>query len=133
MRIVPQAAPVSYSPLPPVLLLSAPRIAGLLPATTGTPAQPPPQFSYANPRLGELPDAQRERLFDATRILLDVAVGHALAEFNDHALNTALALLRRAVTGQPMRPVNPAHYNAEMDAPLLEWLVSSARREVRHE
>jgi hypothetical protein len=38
MRIVPQLAPVSYSPFP---ALPAPRIAGLLPARTGQASTPP--------------------------------------------------------------------------------------------
>lgn len=128
--IVQQSAFVSYSPF---LALPAPKIAGLLPATTGTSQQSPPGFTYTNPHMAELPDDRRERLFEVARTLLDVAVGRALGEFNDHALNTALTLFRSTVTGQPSRPANPAQYNAEMDAPLLEWLVSSLRREVRYE
>ncbi len=128
MRIVPQSVSVSHSyfPAQTLLMLAAPQIAGLLPARV--PLAAPDPFIYVNPRLAELPDAQQERLFEAAQTLLDVAVGRALDELNDHALNTALALFRRAVTGRPMRPANPAQYNAEHDATLLEWLASTSRR-----
>ena len=122
MRIVQQSVPASYCHFPSTqLLLPAPRIAGLLAAPA---SQRPPDvspFIYNDPRLEELTLAQRDRLYDATRILLDVVVTHLLGKANDHALNTTLALFRRAVTGKPMRPMTPAQYNANADVVFLEW------------
>ena len=125
MGIVPQSPSISYCPFP---MLPAPRIAGLLPAKTGTQHPPIDTFTYTNPHLNDLADEQRLRLFNATSTLLDVALAHTRGEVNDHALNTALSLFRRAVTGQPMRPMNPAQFNAEMDVTLLEWAANRARR-----
>ncbi len=134
MRIVHQSARVSHCSFP---LLPAPRIAGLLAAPAVERPPEVPSFAYRNPRLGELPADLVDRLLSATRTLLDVAVAHGSGEMTDHALNTALALFRRAVTGQTMRPTTPAQFNAELDAPLLDWAMTIARRdtqpEVRHE
>lgn len=118
MRIVPQSACISYCPFP---LLPAPKIAGLLPAPKSL---PPPTFTYVNPRLVEFPIDQRDQLFSAARLLLDVAVAHHAGEMSDHALNTALAAFRRAVLGHPIQPTNPSQYAAQMDIPLLEWLMT---------
>ncbi len=52
----------------------------------------------------------------------------ALDELNDHALNMALALFRRVVTGESPRPMNPAQYNAQMDMVILEWAADHAWR-----
>ncbi len=123
-RIVPQSVPASYSHFPSEqLMLPAPRIAGVLPARVGQLPPDAPPFVYSDLRLTEISPEQRDRLYTAARTLLDVAVAHSLDAMNDHALNTALALFRRAVTGQPMRPRNPAQFNAEMDVTLLEWAV----------
>ena len=122
MRIVQQSVPASYSHFPAAqLLLPAPRIAGLLAAPTMQPPPDVPPFIYNDPRLEALTLVQRDRLYDATHILLDVAVAHSLGNVNDHALNTALTLFRRAVTGQAMRPMTPAQYNANADVVFLEW------------
>ncbi len=119
MRIVAQSVSISYSPF---LALPAPRIAGLLPA----PKPPPlPTFSYANSRLAELNSSQQRALFSAATLLFDIAVRHQSGEMSDHALNTALAAFRRAMTGQPARPMNPAAFAAEMDVPLLQFLMES--------
>ena len=132
MPIVSQSASLSYCPFP---LLSAPRIAGLLPATTGShqsrPPDPPP-FTFSDPRIADLLPAERDRLYSAARTLLDVALGHIDGTLSDHALNTALALFRRAVTGQPMKPTNPAQFNAEKDVILMEWAIERTRRAESH-
>lgn len=119
MSIVLQSTCISYCPFP---LLPAPRIAGLL---TAPKPLPPPTFTYANPRLIEFPLDQRDRLFSAARLLLDVAVAHRTGELSDHALNTALAAFRRAVLGRAIQPTNPSQYAAQMDIPLLEWLLQT--------
>lgn len=129
MPIVQQSAFASYSQL---LALPAPRIAGLLPATIPLRPQDLPTFTFSDPRLGDLPSDERERLFSAAHTLLDVALGHLDGAMSDHALNTALALFRRAVTGQPMRPATPAQYNAEKDVILLEWMAECNHRGVLH-
>jgi hypothetical protein len=72
--------------------------------------------------LGSLSDEEQDHLFRAARTLFDVALGHIDGDLSDHALNTALALFRRTVTGQPARPMNPAQFNAEKDVILLEYL-----------
>jgi hypothetical protein len=119
MEIVTQSLLVYYCPFP---LLTAPKIAGLLPAPKPL---PPPTFTYANPRLIEFPLDQRDRLFTAARLLLDVAIAHHAGEMADHALNTALAAFRRAILGHPIQPTNPSQYAAQMDIPLLEWLLQT--------
>ncbi len=119
MRIVAQSVCISYSPFP---ALPAPRIAGLLPAPKPKPIT---TFTYTNARLEGLSTIEQEQLFAATTLLLDVAVRHQSGEMSDHALNTALAAFRRAMTGQPARPMNPAAFAAEMDVPLLQFLMES--------
>ena len=125
MRIVQQSGSASYSHFPAAqLLLPAPRIAGLLPASV----QRPPDdhdhavapFIYNDPRLADLSPDLREQLYTAAKILLDVAIAHTQGTVNDHALNTALSLFRRAVTGKPMKPMTPAQYKAEADVMFLE-------------
>jgi len=128
MRIVPQSAIGSYSP---VLALPAPRIAGLLPARTPRPASDPPSpvFTFTDARLSELDSLHRDRIFAAITMLFNVAVGHALNDLNDQALNAALTLVRRSITGERMLPINPAQYCAEVDADLLEMLVGAEQRQ----
>jgi hypothetical protein len=118
MCIVSQSTPFFYSPFP---ALPAPKIAGLLPAP-----KPPvsPVFIYGHHRLEALSPAEQQRLFDAARLLLDVALAHHDGLLNMHALNTALAAFREAVTGQPIRATNPAQYAANMDIPLLQFMMS---------
>src|SRR5436305_2954134 len=131
MPIVSQSAYLSYSPF---LALPAPRIAGLL-AAPAAPRPPEPQpFTFNDARLADLLPAERDRLYSATHTLLEVALGYTDGALSDHALNTALALFRRAVVGQPMRPTNPTQFNAEKDVILLEWLAERAQQgEQRYE
>lgn len=117
MPIVAQSASHSYCPL---LALPAPRIAGLLPAVTAARPPDPPTFLFSDTRLVDLSPAEQKRLFGATQTLLEVTLSYLSGgKLSDHALNTALALFRRAVTGQPMQPMNPPQYNAEKDVTLL--------------
>jgi hypothetical protein len=126
MDIVSQSPRISYSLFPPVPLLAAPKIAGLLAAPT-----PPPQaepFTYADPRLNDLTDDQRAKLYSAAKILFDAAIAFTLDDVNLHTLQTALVLFRRALSKQPVTPRNPAEFNAERDATVMEWLVNVDRR-----
>ena len=129
--IVQQSAYLSYSPFP---ALPAPHIAGLLPATVPSgDHRNHTTFNYTHSHLATLPSEQRDRLFVATRTLLDVALAYTSDTMNIHALDTALALFRRAVTGQGKRATSPAEFNAEMDVVLLEWAAQRAHRGGRHE
>jgi len=90
------------------------------------PIEPEP-FTYTSAYLADLSTDQRTRIFDATRLLLDVAVEYARETLNDHALNTAIMVFRQALTDQPIRARNPAEFNALMDAPILQYMVDNAR------
>jgi hypothetical protein len=125
MRIVTQSVCLSYSPYP---LLSAPRIAGLLPAPKPPPA---PTYRYANPGLSQLSEAKQAELFAVTTLLLDVALSCEAGEMSEHALNTALAGFRRAIIGRTTRPLTPAQYVADSDVPMLQLLMEL--RQVPHE
>ena len=135
MRIVTQSAADSHSLFwtSPYLMLPAPKIAGLLPAprTVPPPIEPEP-FTYTSPYLSDLSEDQRGKLFDATRILLDVAVEYARETLNDHALNTAIMVFRQALTDQPIMARNPAEFNALMDAPILQYMVDQARIDAKY-
>ncbi len=126
MRIVPQAAPFSHSFFPPpLLMLPAPRIAGLLAARVSEPEAPVNNdFHYTHPELASLPDEQRERLFNGVKILLDVALDVALHGLGDEALRAAEVVFHRAAGGQtPEHFAGPAAYNAEVDADIMIALV----------
>jgi hypothetical protein len=134
MRILQQSAPFSHCLFPNVPLLAAPRIAGLLAAPI--PQAPPPKvepFTYADPRLNDLSETQREKLYAAAKTLFDTAVAFSLDDMNLHALQTALVIFRRALTDQPVKPRNPAEFNAERDAPIVEWLVEYQSRRAERE
>jgi len=80
-QILPQYGRASHSLFPPepFLLLTASPIAGLLPArVTKEQSSDDHQFLYTNPGLATLPFEQRHRLVEATRTLLDVALGLSL-------------------------------------------------------
>ncbi len=138
MRIVHQSAIDSYFPflVSPFLALPAPSLAGLLPArcvtsTASEPPIPPKAFTYSSPYLIDLSANQQGKIFDDARILLDVAVDYTRDLLNDHALNTAIAAFRQAVSGKPMQAHNPAEFNAEMDAPILEYMAGIAQIRAR--
>ncbi len=73
MRIVSQSAPASYSqfPAPQLLMLCAPKIAGLLPATTSKPRPPvvsrPPNRVFRSFAEWEAADAELEAFFEDAR------------------------------------------------------------------
>jgi len=128
--IVSQSGQVTYSHAP--LLLSAPRIAGLIAATSVT-SEPPPkpsaEFSYRNGLLAELSAERRSQFIDAATTLLDVAVVYSHGDMSDNALRAAQVLFHRQLTGHsPDRPMNPVAYRAERDADLLDWWVGASRR-----
>jgi len=51
---------------------------------------------------------------------------------NEHTLNTAIAVFRRAVIDQPYVARNPAEFAAEMDAPILEYMIEMAHIRIRN-
>ena len=132
MRIVSQSASASYSHFPPMLALPAPApIAGLLPArvpSSEPPSDAPAPFIFDRPALAELTAAQREHLYDATNVLLEIAVEFMLGTFNEDAIRAAEVLFHRAVGGKSsLRPLSPAAFNAEIDADWLEMLARAKR------
>src|SRR5436305_10216220 len=78
----------------PMLLLSAPRIAGLLPARVDPP--PPPTFSYTNPRLATLSHARHEQIVSSARSLLDAALKVVCGEGSDLELILAQSMFYEA-------------------------------------
>src|SRR5579864_1788226 len=128
--IVSQSGQVSYSSTP--LLLPAPRIAGLIAATSVTSEPPPklsPEFTYRNATLTDLSTEQHTRFTDAVTTLLDVAVAYTHGAMNENALRAAQVLFHRQLTGHsPDRPLTPVAYRAERDADLLDWWVGATRR-----
>ena len=129
MRIVSQSAPVSYSRFSAQaqLLLPAPHIAGLLTAGTipsTAPIDTPLPYVFDRPALADLSQIQRARLFEATDILLEIAIEHLVGAFGENALRAAEVLFHRAAGGQSaLRPVGPAAFHAEIDA---DWLTTIA-------
>jgi len=111
---------------PPLLMLPAPRIAGLLTAWVASSEPPPPlpeaePFIYNNPRMVDLPEAKRERLLYVTRILLDASVDVELGSLSPAIFHAAAVLLKRAVIGQSSYPPsNRIAFLAEIDADVLD-------------
>ena len=131
MRIVPQSASASYCPFPPMLALPAPApIAGLLPARVLS-SEPPKQvapFIFDRPALADLSAQQREHLYEATNVLLEIAVEFMIGALNEDAIRAAEVLFHRAVGGKSsIRPLSPAAFNAEIDADWLEMLARAKR------
>ena len=103
MRIVSQSVSPSYCHFPPMLALPAPApIAGLLPARvpSSEPPNAPAPFIFDRPALSDLSSQQRERLYDATNVLLEIAVEFMLGTFNEDAIRAAEVLFHRAVGGK---------------------------------
>ena len=132
MRIVPQSVSPSYWHFPPMLALPAPApIAGLLPARVPS-SEPPPNapapFIFDRPALADLTTQQREHLYDATNVLLEIAVEFMIGALNEEAIRAAEVLFHRAVGGKSsLRPLSPAAFNAEIDADWLEMLARAKR------
>ncbi len=131
MRSISQPAPISHTLFPPpLLMLCAPRIAGLLPARVPEPEAPPDlkMFTYTHPGLAELPAAERERLLDGAKTLLDVALDFALHGLGEDALRAAEVVFHRAAGGHPPKHFSgPTAYNAEVDADVMTALVDLSR------
>ena len=131
MRIVPQFVPPSYCPFLPMLALPAPApIAGLLPARvpSSEPPNAPAPFIFDRPALADLSAQQREHLYDATNVLLEIAVEFMIGALNEDAIRAAEVLFHRAVGGKSsIRPLSPAAFNAEIDADWLEMLARAKR------
>jgi len=132
MRIVSQSVSPSYCHFPTMLALPAPApIAGLLPArvpSSEAPPNAPAPFTFDRPALADLTTAQREHLYDATNVLLEIAVEFMLGTFNEDAIRAAEVLFHRAVGGKStIRPLSPAAFNAEIDADWLEMLTRAKR------
>ena len=133
MRIVSQSVSPSYCRFPPMLALPAPApIAGLLPARVPS-SEPPKQaapapFIFDRPTLADLSTQQREHLYDATNVLLEIAVEFMIGALNEDAIRAAEVLFHRAVGGKStIRPLSPAAFNAEIDADWLELLARAKR------
>jgi len=131
MRIVSQSVSPSYCHFPPMLALPAPPpIAGLLPARVPS-SEPPKQaapFIFDRPTLTDLTAQQREHLYDATNVLLEIAVEFMIGALNEEAIRAAEVLFHRAVGGKSsLRPLSPAAFNAEIDADWLEMLARAKR------
>src|SRR5579859_1340996 len=158
MLILPDSQSLTHSSSPP-LMLPAPKIAGLLgegphpnpsPARRGAkpeqvlflpfplrgkgPGDEGFSFTFADPQLERLSADQRQKLFAAAATLLEIATRFSLGELNDNALRAATSLFARKLTGEPpKRYQNPAHFRAEQDSALLDWLLKVEKRTVRHE
>jgi|SRR5579859_3923899 len=128
----------------PYLLLTAPNIAGLLPAQAQSLQDDEhgqqPIFECCGPRLQRLSPTAREQLLTAIEKLLEVAVAFSLGEMNEAALRAAEVIFHRAIAGPSTpRPRNPIEYCAEKDADVLDWYLSQSQRavsgqeEVRHD
>jgi|SRR5579859_790822 len=158
MLILPDSQSVLHTS--PPLMLPAPKIAGLLgsgrhsapgaqaaglnqednanclldSAPVFRPGQDESAFTFTDPRLERLSSDQRRKLFDAAATLLEVAIRFSLDELNDNALRAAASLFARKLTGEPAKHYqNPAHFRAEQDAALLDWLLKVEKRKMRHE
>jgi len=116
-----------------MLALPAPApIAGMLPArvpSSETPKQAAPvPFIFDRPALADLTTTQREHLYNATNVLLEIAVEFMLGTLNEEAIRAAEVLFHRAVGGKSIvRPLSPAAFNAEIDADWLEMLARAKR------
>ena len=116
-----------------MLALPAPApIAGLLPARVPSSESPkqaaPAPFIFDRPVLADLSTAQRERLYDATNVLLEIAVEFMVGTFNEDAIRAAEVVFHRAVGGKSVvRPLSPQAFNAEIDADWLEMLARQTR------
>lgn len=131
MRIVHQSELNSYSLLPenPPLLLSAPKIAGLLPAKTehkNRQEESPTAFTYHNSTIATLSSAQFNRFSEAAARLLDAAIAALTGGINEDELRTAEARFHLDITGKPIR-TSQLHL-AELDADLIMWMEDSAAR-----
>ena len=131
MRIVSQSVSASYCHFPPMLALPAPApIAGLLPARVPS-SEPPKQaapFIFDRPALSDLTTIQREHLYEATNMLLEIAIEFMVGTFNEDAIRAAGVLFHRAVGGKSsLRPLSPQAFNAEIDADWLEMLARAKR------
>jgi hypothetical protein len=118
MEIVPQSTATlrSHVPAKPVLLLPAPQIAGLLPASTTPPRDDKERsttFTYADPRLATLTLAKQDKMFEAVTQLLNIAVGCLTGEAQEMELITAEAAFHDAIMG---KPVPPPRYNQSREA-----------------
>ncbi len=139
MRILPQSASASYSHFPaqPHLMLNAPHIAGLLPARVPS-SEPPPNvpapFIFDRPALADLTAVQREHLYEAADVLLEMAVEFMVGTFSEDALRAAEVIFHRGVGAKSaLRPLGPAAFNAEVDADWLELLARAQRsRPITH-
>ncbi len=113
-------------------MLVAPHIAGLLPARVPS-SEPPPDsapapFVFDRPNLADVTTAQRVRLYEATDVLLEIAIEFMIGTFNEEALRAAEVMFHRAAGGKSaIRPLGPAAFNAEIDADWLEMLARAKR------
>jgi len=101
MRILQRSASVSYSPF---LALPAPKIAGLLPASTGQVSQAPTaavdSLHLHEPRLSQLTTLELARLFMAFRELLAVAVNFTLGDSLSAELYAAEQAFHQMLTNE---------------------------------
>jgi len=78
--------------------------------------------------LADLTPVQREHLYEATNVLLEIAVEFMIGVLNEDAIRAAEVLFHRAVGGKStVRPLSPQAFNAEIDADWLEMLARAKR------
>ncbi len=137
-QIVPQSASFPLTLFPPnmPLLLSAPKIAGLLmPPRPSEPPPPEPEaepvarvFTYRHARFAELTEGEYAAFIRATDILLEVGVNYMLGVMNEDALRAAEIVFHRGVGGAKSKyPLNPEAYSAERDADFIGLAVRLPR------
>src|SRR5689334_13393451 len=102
----------------PILLLSAPRIAGYLPAHVTSPLSA--SFTYTNPRLATLPPARHEVILSSVRALLDIALKVAHGDGGDLDLMLAQSAFYDTVGGQPLGASDPTVRTVDTYGALLD-------------
>lgn len=123
-------------------LLSAPKIAGLLPARTATASAASDQsaqvavFTYSHPQFSALSTDKRSDVFAAITHLLDAAAAYVGDQSGGLTLLMAETEFHKAVTGEASQPFSPQNQPSvermmqKMDAD-LEKIVDEGRDRLR--
>ncbi len=130
MTILPQTPSIFYTPPQPLLMLAAPKVAGLLPANVASAPPPPPprpaEIIYDDPRLALfLPwayaDLRREViafLDETLGLLTGESDRQQFAEANIRFTGQIAILYNMLVPADQQPPIPYAQTRAEMDADL---------------